>query len=96
MPNGHSDMRDEVWSRSSFWGLIWSIGDACYYISLISTILAPLLMLSTAVRNFESREKLGVNFAIAFVLFVSIFPVGLMISSNFKRLARHYTGGSIR
>jgi len=77
VPNGHEEERNAVWSRSRFWGVVWDLADAAYYIGLLGSVGLPLFVLFGGPKRFEPAQgwllwRLGVA---AGLLLVS-FPAG--------------------
>jgi hypothetical protein len=94
MPNGYQEERDAVWERSRLWGTIWQIGDAAYYIGLLSSVIGPLAIVATGVQFFESWWGLLRAVGLAAVFLVVCFPVGFGLCMVLKSWARRRTGVS--
>jgi hypothetical protein len=96
MPNGFAEERDAVYRVSRFWGIIWTSGDAAYYVGLLGSIVGPLLVLLVNVlriqRGLEPRQSLlgGIGWAV-FLLLVC-FPLGLGLRHLLQGWARRRTG----
>jgi hypothetical protein len=92
MPNGFAEKRDAVWKRSRLWRVIWDIGDGAYYIGLLGSIIAPLIILAVAVRHFESWLGLLANVFRAVVALLTCFPLGVGWSFILRQVAEFRTG----
>jgi hypothetical protein len=77
MPNGFAKKRDAIWKRSRVWGAVWSVGDMLYYIGLLSSVIAPLIVLYNGLWNFDSWRGLLRYIFGALVAFLTAFPLCL-------------------
>jgi len=91
MPNGIPEQRDRVYRANRFWGMIWDLGDAAYYLGLFLSLLAPMAILYKNIRRFESWQGLlwGLGWAVLFLLVCA--PAGFGFSLVLKAWARRRT-----
>jgi hypothetical protein len=94
VPNGHAEERDAVWERSRLWGTIWDIGDAAYYIGLLSSVIVPLIILGIAIRHFDTWWGLLKALGFAAILLSACFPLGFGMCMALNHWARRRTGVS--
>ena len=92
VPNGHAEERDVVWERSRLWGTIWQIGDAAYYVGLLSSVIVPLAILGDAILHFDTWLGLLKALGLAALFLLACFPLGLGICMVLKQWARRSTG----
>jgi hypothetical protein len=99
MPNGHEEDRNRVYRKSRFWGVIWDIGDAAYYVGLISSVLAPTMLILSTFSNllqtnvlFKSWDVLAYRAGLGVVLLLTCFPAGVLVCSTLKCLAERCAG----
>jgi len=93
MPNGHAEEREQVYRMSRFWGVIWDIGDASYYLCLVAMSgIVPISLIGISVYYFESWQGLLRDIGIGVFFILVGFPLGIGICAWFKGWARRRTG----
>ena len=92
MPNGHEEHRNRIRQKSRFWSVIWQVGDAAYYLGLLASVISPLVVLGVSIHDFESLGTLLRRTGLAAVLFLSCFPIGLIVCCALKWLSERCAG----
>jgi len=92
VPNGYEEERDRVWRASRFWGMVWQVGDAAYYLGLLGSAVLPLVFLAIGIYRFETWGLLLRRAALSVGLFLRCFPVGMIACAVLKGVSEQGAG----
>jgi hypothetical protein len=96
MPIGFAEELEQVRRKSPFWAVIWQVGDAAYYLGIVSACVSPVVIVRVSLDPVDSSAKLlkGIGlFALCLPVSILVcFPAGLGMAIGLRALARRQTG----
>lgn len=93
MPNGYPEHKARIWAKSRFWGVVWQVGDACYYLGLVvGSIFLPILLLAQSVRSFDGWPGLLRSWGLATCFLLTGLPVGILTRAILQAIAERCAG----
>src|ERR1700759_5209414 len=93
MPNGQDSELPKIREKSRFWGAVWQIGDAAYYIGLLTSLSAPIVLATCFLVGMigPQRPTLAASPSHAVMVFVLAFfggfPVGIAFRNALQTVA---------